>query len=115
MKTVKEIIFPKNPTKEQELRFMKYLTKLYHDPTSGVAFSSPSTILNKIKLDGKYSNIGLRRLVKYMGNFDGYTGTRIRYNPKRWRRYVNNLIGSALETDLLSVERVASFNDGVSH
>ena len=105
---------PLRPTKSEEHRFIQYLRSLYLNTESDVAFSSPQTVLTKIRQQGIYSNIGLKRLTKYMGTFDSYTLLRDRNSSKkRTRRYINDLPGHQLETDLMSVERYSSDNQNI--
>ena len=102
---------PLRPSKSEEYHFMKYLRSLYLDTGSDVALSSPRTVLRRIRESGIYSNIGLKRLTKYMGSFDSYSLLRDRHtSKKRTRRYINDLPGHQLEIDLMSVERYASDN-----
>ena len=114
-RTETPIHYPLKPSKTQEEDFMIYLKDLYQNPHSGVAFSNPVTILGKIREDGKYENVGVRRLRKYLGTFDGYSLNRTRYISKKTRRYVNDLPGKGMESDLLSVERVAGANRNIKY
>ncbi len=107
------IFFPLKPSKELESAFIRYLRDLYLDTTSGVAYSSPEKILRKIKQDGKYTNIGINRLRRFMGIFDSYTLNRGRHFDKEvHRRYGLQRMNHTIEVDLFTIQRYSKDNDG---
>ncbi len=108
------IKLPLKPSKEVESKFLEYLQYLYLNDASPVAFSAPQKILLQINKDNKYTNIGIRRLKKYLSTYDSYTLNRQRHTSKReFRRYVAQRINHQIELDLFSIERFAESNDNV--
>ncbi len=108
------IRLPLKPLSEIEEAFLKYLKYLYLNEQSPVAFLSPQKILLQINKDKKYTNIGIRRLKKYLSSYDSYTLNRQRHTPKKeFRRYVAQRINHQIEIDLLSIERFAKSNNDI--
>ncbi len=93
--------------------FISYLKGIYLDTTSPVAFSSPRSVLNYIKAQNKYSNIGVERLTRYMNAFDSYSLTKNRPSHRTvTRRYGVMRPNFELEVDLMSIMRFSDDNDG---
>ncbi len=106
------IFIPVKPNKRIENLFIKYLKNLYTNEKSSVAFSSPEKVLRKIKEDGKFTNIGINRLRRFMGMFDSYTLNRHRHKDRRqFRRYGLQRMNHTLELDLFTIQRYAKYND----
>lgn len=108
------IHFPLRPTKIEEDAFLEYLDSLFTDVRSPVAYTGAQEVLNYIKRDGRYSNVGLTRLKKYMSRFDGYTLNVERRRPRQFRRYVADLPG-VIEIDLMTVTRHSKFNQDIQY
>ena len=102
-----------NPSKEEEQSFKNYLNDLYLNPHSPVSYSSPSKIWYEIKRQGKYTNIGQRRIQKYLTEFDSYSQYRPQiYNFKHPYVHVFG-VGVQADSDLMDVSASSKFNDGV--
>ncbi len=105
-----------NPPKSIEKDFLTYLEYVYTDTKSSAAFSSPQTVLNFIKKENKYSNIGITRLRRYMARFESTSLNKSRPNlSKATRRYGIIQPNVQVESDLMSVRRFSKFNNGVEY
>ena len=108
------IYFPNNPNKSEEAHFVEYLKSLYSNTKSSVGYSGPQSVLNRIKSDNTYTNIGISRVRKYLGGISAYGINKPRhYTRGKMVRYVNNAPRTEIEADLLHVDRYASSNDSV--
>ena len=108
------VFLPLRPSAEDERLFMDYLKELYLGENSVVRYGSPAAILQAIRVQNKYVNVGLKRLKRYMGFFESYSLNRVRHvGPKaRTRRYVAHVPFYQYETDLLDISRFSKFNSG---
>lgn len=110
------IHFPLKPSKVEEERFLEYLEGIYTKFDSASAYASPQTVLNKIKRDGLYTNIGINRVRRYMGVFSGYTINKQRNAPaKRTRRYTIQRVNHNLEMDLMDMSRYSEYNNDIKY
>ena len=111
----KVIFLPFKPSKIEESLFLDYLKKIYLDLHSPVAFSGPRAVLKHIKSEGLFTNIGLTRLMRYMGQFRSYTAGVSRRDAGKSRRYVNEREGHQLEIDLMIMTRFSKDNDDIKY
>lgn len=106
------VYYPLSPSVAEENAFMEYLNSVYTDPNSPVSYLNAQEVLRFIKRDGRYANVGLTRLKRYMKRFDGYSLHTERRSIRMFRRYVTNMPGT-IEIDLLDTSRHADFNKNV--
>lgn len=106
------IVFPNKPNNQQLATLYKYLDRIYYDPASGGAFSSPSKLLHEVKRRGYYRRVGLRRIQKYLNNQTTYT----LYKPAKSKFPTPavrvNKINEQFDIDLMDVSKDSSHNDG---
>ena len=109
------IYFPRHPKPEEERAFVAYLRYLYTDSAnSPVSYAGPTKILDAIRRENKYINIGMIRLKRYLSQFSGYSLFKPRRISKQTRRYVSERVGHSVEIDLMSLARFAKYNNNVS-
>ena len=114
-KVTRTITLPAKLSKKQSEDVRKYLNKLYHDPSSGGGYTSPSKLLKEVQRQGRYKKLGLRRIQQYLNNQTDYS----LYKPARDKFPTPPVrvarLNQQFDMDILDVSRQQSDNDGVRY
>ncbi len=106
------IVFPRRPTPEQLERLNRYLARLYYDETAGGGYGTPLKLWHEVRRRGYYTNVGLRRIEKFLNGLAPYT----LFRPSRGKYPVPPVVVygplEQFDMDLVDVSRQADANDG---
>ena len=91
-----------------------YLESLWTDPKHPASYTGPFKLYQFVKKEGKFK-IGLRRIKQFLSNQDAYSlQKRVQRKFKR-RSVVVSGIDAQWDADLMSVQNISKYNDGIQY